>query len=167
VWKAPAGTEAVIRGAVGVVSLLVKAHCDTLNPKGINAIMPRANYGIVIWGARSMNPVESMKYISDVLLNVNVKESIKNGTQWAVFEPNNKLLWTKVRTAVISYLDSLWRAGGLVGDSAEQAYFVKCDADVNTEESIAAGKLICEVGYAPTKPAEFVIFRISHSISSN
>lgn len=167
VWKAPAGVEAVIRGAVDVVSLLVKAHCDTLNPLGVNAITPRANYGIVLWGARSLNADPSMKYVSDVLLNVNVKESIKNGTQWAVFEPNNKLLWNRVKTAVTSYLDGLWRAGGLVGDSAGQAYFVKCDEELNTEESIAAGKLICEVGYAPTKPAEFVIFRISHSISNN
>ena len=167
VWKAPAGTEAVIRGAIDVVSLLVKADCETLNPVGVNAIMPRANYGIVAWGARSLNADTSMKYVSDVLLNVNVKESIKNGTQWAVFEPNDKLLWNRVKTAVTSYLDGLWRAGGLVGDSADKAYFVKCDAELNTEESIAAGKLICEVGYAPTKPAEFVIFRIAHSISNN
>lgn len=167
VWKAPAGVEAVIRGAVDVVKLLVKKDCETLNPIGVNAIMPRANYGIVSWGARSLNPDSSMKYVSDVLLNVNIKESVKTNTQWAVFEPNNKLLWDKVKTAVTSYLDGLWRAGGLVGDSAEQAYFVKCDADLNTEDVVSAGNLICEVGYAPTKPAEFVIFRISHSISNN
>lgn len=167
VWKAPAGTEAVIRGAVGVVSLLIKDDCDVLNPKSVNVIMPRANYGIVVWGARSLSSDDSMKYISDILLNVNVKESVKNGTQWAVFEPNNSVLWSKINTAVVSYLDGLWRAGGLAGESAEEAYFVKCDGSVNTEESIAEGKLICEVGYAPTKPAEFVIFRIAHSISNN
>lgn len=167
VWKAPAGVEAVVRGAVDVVKLLVKDDCDKLNPLSVNAITPRANYGIVAWGARSLNPESSMKYISDVLLNVNIKESIKNGTQWAVFEPNDKLLWNRVKTAITSYLDGLWRAGGLVGDSASQAYFVKCDRDLNTEESVKAGKLICEVGYAPTKPAEFVILRIAHSISND
>ena len=167
VWKAPAGVEAVLRGAVDVVKLLVKADCDALNPMGINAITPRANYGIVVWGARSLNADPALKYISDILLNVNIKESIKNGTQWAVFEPNDKLLWNKVKTAVTSFLDGLWRAGGLVGDSADKAYFVKCDADLNNEDAVNAGKLICEVGYAPTKPAEFVIFRISHSISND
>ena len=166
VWKAPAGVEAVLRGAVGVVSLLVKSDCDSLNPIGVNAIMPRANYGIVVWGARSLNPDTSMKYISDVLLNVYIKETVKHDTQWAVFEPNNKLLWNRVKTAVTSFLDGLWRAGGLVGDSAEQAYIVKCDEELNTKESIEAGNLICEVGYAPTNPAEFVVFRISHSISN-
>ena len=167
IWKAPAGVEAVIRGAVDVVKLLVKANCETLNPVGVNAIMPRANYGIVVWGARSLNTDTSMRYISDVLLNVNIKESIKNGTQWAVFEPNGTLLWNRVKTYVSSYLDGLWRAGGLAGESASEAYFVKCDADLNTEDAVNEGKLICEVGYAPTKPAEFVIFRISHSISND
>lgn len=167
VWKAPAGTEAVIKGAVDVVKLLVKADCDTLNPVGVNVVMPRANYGIVVWGARSLNPKTDMKYVSDVLLNVNIKESVKSNTQWAVFEPNNSILWTRVQTTVESFLDSLWREGGLVGSRASEAYFVKCDADLNSEDSVKAGKLVCEVGYAPTKPAEFVIFRISHSISNN
>lgn len=167
VWKAPAGTEANLRGAIDVVKLLVKGDCDVLNPNGINVIMPRANYGIVIWGARSLSPDATMKYVSDVLLNTNIKESVKNGTQWAVFEPNNSVLWTRVEATVEAFLDSLWRDGGLFGDEASQAYFVKCDEELNPEASRNAGKLICEVGYAPNKPAEFVIFRISHSISNN
>ena len=165
VWKAPAGTEATLRGAVDVVKLLVKADMDSLNPSGVNVITSRANYGIVIWGARSLSPVEGMRYVSDVLLNVNIKESISNGTQWAVFEPNNSVLWTKVQATIEAYLDSVWREGGLVGATAPEAYFVKCDEALNTEAVRNAGKLICEVGYSPTKPAEFVIFRISHSIS--
>ena len=166
IWKAPAGTEAVLTGAVDVVKLLVKADCDSLNPTGVNVIVPKSNYGIVIWGARSLSSVEGMKYVSDVLLNVNVKESINSGTQWAVFEPNNSVLWTKVQATIEAYLDSIWREGGFVGATAGEAYFVKCDESLNTESVRNAGKLICDVGYAPTKPAEFVIFRISHSISN-
>lgn len=164
VWKAPAGTEANVRGAVEVVKLLVKNDCDLLNPIGVNVVMPRANYGIVVWGARSMNPDSSMRYVSDVLLNTYIKESIRNGTQWAVFEPNNSVLWTRVKTTIEAFLDSLWREGGLAGDEANQAYFVKCDADLNPEGMVNEGKLTCEVGYANNKPAEFVIVRIAHSI---
>ena len=167
VWKAPAGVEAQLRGAVEVVKPLTKGDCDTLNPANVNVIMPRANYGIVVWGARSLSADSTMRYVSDVLLNVNIRESINNGTQWAVFEPNNSVLWTRVQSTVEAFLDSLWRDGGLFGDSAEEAYFVKCDEELNTEEVRNAGKLICEVGYAPNKPAEFVIFRISHSISND
>lgn len=167
VWKAPAGTEAVIRGAVDVVKLLTKKDCDSLNPSGVNVIMPRANYGIVVWGARSLHTDNAMKYVSDVLLNVNIKESVKTNTQWAVFEPNTSALWTRVQAEVETLLDDIWRAGGLVGNQASEAYFVKCDSDLNSADSIKEGKLICEVGYAPTKPAEFVVFRITHSVSNN
>lgn len=167
VWKAPAGTEAVVRGAIEVVHLLVKADCDILNPIGVNAIMPRANVGITVWGARSMNPDNSMRYVSDVLLETNIKESIKQGTQWAVFEPNNALLWLRVKTSIESFLDNLWRDGGLFGSQADEAYFVKCDEELNPQSVRDAGKLICEVGYAPNKPAEFIIIRIAHSISND
>lgn len=167
VWKAPAGTEATLRGAVDVVKLLTKADCDSLNPNNINVIMPRANYGIVVWGARSLNPDPSMRYVSDILLNVNIKESVYNGTQWSVFEPNNSILWTRVQATVEAFLNNLWRDGGLAGAEASQAYFVKCDEELNPEESRNAGRLICEIGYAPHKPAEFVIFRVSHSIANN
>lgn len=167
VWKAPAGTEAIVRGAIEVVQPLIKGDLDTINPLGINAIIPKTNYGIVIWGARGLHPDSSMRYVSDVLLNVNIKESIKNGTQWAVFEPNNNTLWSRVATSAQAFLDTLWRDGGLAGTSASEAYFVKCDKELNTDDVVNAGKLICEIGYAPNKPAEFVIFRISHSMSSN
>ena len=166
VWKAPAGTEAVLKGAVEVKTLLTKSDCDTLNPLGVNVIMPRANYGIVVWGARSLNPDSSMRYVSDILLNTHIKESVNNGTQWAVFEPNNSALWTRVKTTIETVLDTLWRDGGLYGNEASQAYFVKCDEELNPESVRDAGKLICEVGYASNKPAEFVVIRIAHSISN-
>ena len=167
VWKAPAGTEAVLTGAVDVVKLLIKSDCDSLNPVGVNAIMPRTNYGIVVWGARSLHPDSSMKYVSDVLLNVNIQESAKEGTQWAVFEPNNTLLWTRIKTTIEAYLDSIWRSGGFVGSVPFEAYYVKCDEELNTEDVRNAGRLICEIGYAPSKPAEFIVFRISHNISNS
>ena len=167
VWKAPAGTECTVRGAVEVVKSLIKSDCDELNPMGINVIMPRSNYGIVVWGARSLNPDSSMRYVSDVLLNTYIKSSIETGTQWAVFEPNNSTLWTKVSTVIEAFLDELWRNGGLYGESADEAYFVKCDEELNPEDVRNAGKLITEVGYARNKPAEFVIIRIAHSVSND
>lgn len=167
VWKAPAGTECTIRGAVEVVKLLSKADTDILNPLGVNAVVPKSNYGIVVWGARSLNPDSSMRYVSDILLNTNISESVKQGTQWAVFEPNNNVLWLKAQTVIEAFLDSLWREGGLKGASASEAYFVKCDEELNPESSTNEGNLIIELGYAPNKPAEFVIIRIAHSISND
>ena len=167
VWKAPAGVEANIRGAIEVVTPLVKGDCDVLNPLNINVIMPRANYGIVIWGARGLSPDASMRYVSDILLEINVKESVKQGTQWAVFEPNNHVLWTRMTATIEAYLDSVWRDGGFFGETPEQAYFVKCDEELNPENVRNEGKLICELGYAQNKPAEFVIIRIAHSISND
>ena len=167
VWKAPAGVEANIRGAIDVVSILTKSDCDALNPIGVNVVVPKTNYGIVIWGARSLNPDSTMRYVSDVMLNTYIKESTYNGIQWAVFEPNNSLLWTRVKTTIEAFLDTLWRDGGLFGDKPSEAYYVKCDEELNPEDVRNAGKLICEIGYASNKPAEFVILRISHSISNN
>lgn len=166
VWKAPAGTEAIIRGAVDVVTPLTTGDVEVLNPAGIVAVVPKTNYGIVLWGARNLHPDSSMKYISDVLLDINIKKSVYLGTQQFVFEPNDQRTWTRVITTIESFLDGLWRDGALFGDTPEQAYFVKCDEDLNPASVRNAGKLICEVGYANKKPAEFVIFRFSHEIAS-
>ena len=167
VWKAPAGTEAIIRGAVDVNTVLSNADTDILNPAGIVSILPKTNYGIVIWGARDLHPQSSMKYISDVLLDIFIKKSVYQSTQPFVFEPNDSNTWTRVTATVEAFLDNLWRDGGLKGDSAKEAYFVKCDEDLNTANSTNAGRLICEVGYAQKKPAEFVVFRFSHDLASN
>lgn len=166
VWKAPAGTEATIRGAIEVLYTVTTGDTDVLNPAGIVSIMPKPNYGIVIWGARDLHPDSSMKYISDVLLDINIKKSIFLGTQPFVFEPNDHKTWTRVTTTVQAFLDNLWRDGALFGETAAQAYYVKCDEDLNPESVRNAGRLICEVGYANKKPAEFVIFRFSHSVAA-
>ena len=167
VWKAPAGTEAIVRGAIEVTTTLTNGDTDRLNPAGIVSIMPKTNYGIVIWGARNLHPDSSMKYISDVLLDINIKKSVFNGTQQFVFEPNDSKTWTRVTATVQAFLDGLWRDGALLGDTASEAYYVKCDEDLNTATMRNQGKLVCEIGYANKKPAEFVIFRFSHEVASN
>ena len=167
VWKVPAGTEAIVRGAIEVTTLLSRADTDKLNPAGIVSIIPKANYGIVLWGARGLHPDSSMKYISDVLLDIGIKKYAHNITQQFVFEPNDSKTWTKVKTAVETYLDSLWREGALAGNTAKEAYYVKCDEDLNPANVRKQGVLICEVGYANKKPAEFVVFRFSHEVASN
>ena len=167
VWKAPAGTEATIRGAIEVVTTLTSGDTDVLNPAGVVSILPKTNYGSVIWGARDLHPDSSMKYISDVLLDINIKKSVYLGTQQFVFEPNDPKTWTRVRTTIQAFLDGLWREGALLGDKASEAYYVKCDEDLNPANVRNQGKLICEIGYANKKPAEFVVFRFSHEVASN
>lgn len=163
-WKAPAGTEAIIRGAVDVVRILTSSETDQLNPKGINALLPKPNYGVVIWGARSCR--NDLKYASDLYTNITIKKSIYDLTQQYIFEPHDSQLWTKVKTTVQDYLNSIYQQGGLFGDSTEQAYYVKCDEELNPPSVRNQGKLICEVGYATKKPAEFIIFRISHELTT-
>lgn len=167
VWKVPAGTDAVVRGAIEVTTTLTRDETDSLNPAGVVSIIPKPNYGIVIWGARDLHPDSSMKYISDVLLDIFIKKSVYNGTQPFVFEPNDSHTWTKITTTVQAFLDTLWRDGAFQGNTASEAYYVKCDEDLNTSDVRNQGKLLCEIGYAKNKPAEFVIFRFSHELASN
>lgn len=163
-WKAPAGTEAILRGAVGVTKVPTQAETDINNPKGINAILPKTNYGVVIWGARSCN--NDYLYVSDLYTNITIKKNLYDLTQPYVFEPHDSTLWTKVKTTCQDYLNSLYQRGAFFGDSPEQAYFVKCDEELNPPAVRNQGKLICEVGYATKKPAEFIIFRISHELTN-
>ncbi len=167
VWKAAAGTEATLRGALEVTTVLTKGDMDVLNPIGVICIIPKTNYGIVLWGARTVYPDASMPYTSDLLLDIYIKKSVYLGTQQFVFEPNGQRTWTSVQTTVEAFLDTLWRDGGLAGTEAAQAYRVRCDAELNPEASRNQGKLICEVAYAPLKPSEFVIFRFSHSLAQS
>lgn len=163
-WKSPAGTEAIVRGAVDVQRVLTTAETDILNPKGINAIVPRTNYGIAVWGARSCNP--NFAWVSDLYTNITIKKNLYDLTQKFVFEPHDSVLWQKVKTTCQDYLESLYQKGALFGDNSSQAYFVKCDEELNPPSVRNQGKLICEVGYATKKPAEFIIFRISHELTT-
>lgn len=166
VWKAPAGTEANIRGAIETTVYLPQGETDRLNPAGVVSILPKPNSGIVVWGARSLSPDTSMKYVSDILLDIYIKKTTYNNTQQFVFEPNAPETWSKVVVSLETFLDTLWRSGGLYGNSASEAYYVKCDEDLNTESVRNQGKMITEVGYASKKPAEFVVFRFSHSVNN-
>jgi len=163
-WKAPAGTEAVIRGAVDVQKIYTLESTNILNPKGINALLPKTNYGICVWGARSCNP--EFNYVSDLYMNITLKKNIYDLTQRFVFEPHDSTLWTKVRTTCQDYLNSLYQQGAFFGGNAGEAYYVKCDEDLNPVSVRNQGKLICEIGYATKKPAEFIIFRISHELTT-
>lgn len=168
-WRAPAGTSAMIRGAVDLVVNLSDANAGILNVNNINAIVSKPNYGIVIWGARSLSTEGNagLFYITDSLLYLYIKQSLHNLTLPYVFEPNGEVTWGNITATVEAFLYPVWEKGGLKGKTAEEAYFVKCDASTNTPTTIAQGKLICEVGYAANKPAEFIIFRISHTLANN
>ncbi len=159
VHKAPANE--VVNGAIGVAYNTTKGEQDTLNPIGVNCIRPFPGRGIRVWGARTLSSNPSWRYINVRRLFNYVEKSIENGTQWVVFEPNDRKLWARVRRDVSAFLKTVWRDGALFGSTPEEAFYVKCDDELNPPESRDLGRLIIEIGMAPVKPAEFVIFRIS------
>lgn len=162
VHKAPANE--LVRGALGLKYNVSKGEQDLLNPKGINAIR-FLNGGIRIWGARTLSSDPSWRYINVRRLFIMVESSIERATQWVVFEPNDHRLWKRVQRTISSFLTLLWRNGALMGTAPEQAFYVKCDDETNPPEVIDAGQLVVEIGLAPVKPAEFVIFRIGQMAS--
>ncbi len=159
VWKAPANE--VIRGALDVELGITKVEQGFLNPIGVNCIRPFGTRGIRVWGARTLSSDTDWVYINVRRLFNMIETTILNGTQYVVFEPNDMKLWEGVKRTLSAFLRGLWRDGALFGATPEQAFFVKCDAETNPPDSIDQGKLVVEVGIAPVKPAEFVIFRIS------
>ena len=159
VHKAPANE--VVRGAIGLEKQLTRNEQDTLNPIGINCIRAFPGRGIRVWGARTLSSDAAWRYLNVRRLFNYVEESIDAGTQWTVFEPNDQYLWSKVVRDVSAFLTRVWRDGALFGTSPTEAFYVKCDAELNPPETRDAGILVCEVGIAPVKPAEFVVFRIS------
>ena len=158
VHKAPANETVA---CAGLEINYTKAEQDILNPEGVNLIRALPGQGIKIWGARTASSSSSFRYINVRRLFIFVEESIKASTNWVVFEPNDSLLWSRVSITVSSFLDNLWRAGMLAGDSASEAFFVEIGTNTMSRDDIDSGRLICNIGIAPTKPAEFVIFRIS------
>jgi hypothetical protein len=160
VHKAPANE--VIRGALGVTYPVTKAIQDGLNPKGINCIRDM-NGNIRLWGARTLGGDANLdyKYINVRRLLLFLRESIDEGTQWVVFEPNDRALWSKIVRNVTAFLTNVWRDGALFGSSPAEAFYVKCDDETNPPEVRDLGRVVTEIGVAPVKPAEFVIFRIT------
>ena len=161
VHKAPANE--IVRGAVDFTLRVNKETQDVLNPENINVFRDfRADgRGLRIWGARVMTSDTQWKYINVRRLFLFLEESIDEGTQWVVFEPNDEPLWARVRQSISAFLTRVWRDGALMGATAEEAFFVKCDRTTMTQDDIDNGRLIVLVGVAPVKPAEFVIIRIS------
>jgi len=159
VHKAPANET--VRGAADLEFQITKGEQDVLNPRGVNVIRAFPGRGIRIWGARTLSSDALWKYINVRRLFLYLEESIDEGTQWVVFEPNNERLWGRVKATITEFLTRVWKDGALMGTKPEEAFFVKCDRTTMTQDDIDNGRLICIIGVAPVKPAEFVIFRIA------
>jgi Bacteriophage tail sheath protein len=165
VQKAPANE--LVRGATGLAFAVTDAIQDQLNPRGVNAIRALPSRGIRIWGARTLSSNSLWKYVNVRRLFIFLERSIYEGTQWVVFEPNDERLWSRVRDTIRLFLRAQWRAGALFGRTEEEAFFITCDRTTMTQDDILNGRLICEVGIAPVRPAEFVIFRIfQHTVEA-
>jgi phage tail sheath protein FI len=165
VHKAPANE--VVRGITKISQEVTKREHDMLNPKNINVLRFFPGRGNRVWGARVVTSDAAWKYINVRRLFIFVEESIDEGTQWVVFEPNDEPLWARVRATINNFLTSVWRTGALQGAKPDEAFFVRCDRTTMTQDDIDNGRLICLVGIAPVKPAEFVIFRIQQKTLEN
>lgn len=158
VWKAPAND--VLRGIFDLEFYVNTAAQETLNPRGVNAIRQFPGRGMRVWGARTLSANGLWKYVSVRRLFIFLERSIYEGTQWVVFEPNDERLWARVKDTIRLFLRTQWRAGALMGATEDQAFTIACDRSTMTQDDILNGRLICEIGIAPVRPAEFVIFRI-------
>ena len=159
VHKAPANE--IVRGAVDLTFQVTRNEQDLLNPVGVNCIRSFPGMGIRAWGARTLSSDPGWRYINVRRLFNFIEESIEQSTQWVVFEPNDADLWARVQRDISAFLDRVWRSGALFGMTADEAFYVKCDRETNPPETRDAGQLICEIGIAPVKPAEFVVFRFT------
>jgi len=158
VYKAPANE--VVRGALSFEMMLNKSQQEVLNPEGINCFRFFEGRGMRLWGARTISSDPEWKYVNLRRYFAYLERSIDKGTQWAVFEPNGERLWANVRSTIEDFLLNEWQNGALLGDKPEKSYFVKCDRSTMSQNDLDNGRLICLIGVAPLRPAEFVIFRI-------
>ncbi|MGW1245205.1 phage tail sheath family protein [Streptomyces bobili] len=164
VWKAPAGVDAGILGAVGLSHPMTDGDSDDLNPLGINCLRSFPQTGSVVWGTRTLRGADTLadeyKYVPVRRLALFLEESLKRGTQWVVFEPNDERLWSQIRTSLGAFMQDLFRQGAFQGQTPRDAYFVACDAETTTQFDIDRGIVNIRVGFAPLKPAEFVVIAI-------
>lgn len=163
VWKAPAGTEAGIIGAIGLEYSVTDSEQDILNPIGVNCIRHFADSGLVVWGARTFATLADpeYRYVPVRRYTIYLRQSIYRGTQWAVFEPNDAPLWGQLKANIDDFMMGEFRKGALAGSKPELAFDVKCDAELNPESEVNAGRVNMEIRFAPLKPAEFVLIRLS------
>jgi len=164
VWKAPAGTEATLRNVSELDDNLTDDENGVLNPIGVNCLRTLPLIGRVSWGARTLEGADQLasewKYIPVRRLALFIEESLYRGVQWAVFEPNDEPLWSQLRLNVGAFMANLYRQGAFQGNTPDKAYLVKCDAETTTQNDINLGIVNVVVGFAPLKPAEFVILTI-------
>jgi phage tail sheath protein FI len=164
VWKAPAGTEANLVGVQGIDYVLTDGENGSLNPLGVNCLRIFPVYGAVCWGARTVSGADALaseyKYVPVRRTTLYIEESLYRGLKWVVFEPNDEPLWAQVRLNVGAFMHDLFRKGAFQGQTPKDAYFVKCDNETTTQNDINLGILNVIVGFAPLKPAEFVIISI-------
>jgi hypothetical protein len=164
VWKAPAGLDAQLVGVPKLSVPLTDAENGELNPLGVNCLRVQPGAGRVVWGARTMQGSDRLasewKYIPVRRMALFIEESLYRGTQWVVFEPNDEPLWSQIRLNIGAFMQSLFRQGAFQGATPQKAYFVKCDSETTTQDDINRGIVNIHVGFAPLKPAEFVVIRI-------
>ena len=158
VWKAPANE--VVRGALRFEPDINRRQQEVLNPEGVNCLRSFYGRGLRVWGGRTASSDPEWKYVNVRRYFIYLEHSIDRSTQWAVFEPNGEALWANIRETVSGFLYNEWRSGALLGATPEEAYFVRCDRSTMTQNDLDNGRLICLIGVAALKPAEFVIFRI-------
>jgi hypothetical protein len=161
VWKAPAGIEATVPDAVGLQYFVVDAEQDLLNPISLNCIRQFPNVGIVSWGTRTLSADPEWRYVPVRRMGLFLKESLRRGLQWVVFEPNDDELWGRITINIKAFMMTLFRQGAFQGTTPDQAFSVVCDATTNPQENIDAGIVTATVAFAPLKPAEFVVIQIS------
>ncbi len=164
VWKAPAGTEATVAGTAGLSLALTDAETGELNPLGINVLRTFPLVGTVIWGSRTLRGADALtdqwKYVPIRRTALFIEETLYRGLKWVVFEPNDEPLWAQIRLNVGAFMNGLFRQGAFQGTTPAQAYFVKCDSETTTQDDIDRGVVNIVVGFAPLKPAEFVVIRL-------
>lgn len=159
VHKAPANE--IVRGSLAPELQITKPEHDLLNPVGINCIRFFPGRGVRVWGARTLSSDPAWRYVNVRRLFNYLEESIMGATQWVVFEPNDDALWAKITRTISAFLVNEWRKGALFGLTPDEAFYVKCDSETNPAEGIDAGQVVCQIGIAPVKPAEFVVFRLA------
>jgi phage tail sheath protein FI len=164
VWKAPAGLDAAVNGVQGLTANLTAAENGLLNPLGVNCLRAFPVTGRAVWGARTLRGADQLadeyKYVPVRRLALFIEESLYQGTQWVVFEPNDEPLWAQIRLNVGAFMQNLFRQGAFQGKTPREAYFVKCDSETTTQNDINQGIVNIIVGFAPLKPAEFVIISL-------
>jgi phage tail sheath protein FI len=161
IWKAPAGAEAIVRGVAGLAVSVSNREQELLNPLGLNVIRDNVGPAIAVWGAGTMDRNDAeFRYVPVRRTEIFLQESIGKGLEWVAFEPNNETLWSLIRESVSDFMYQMFRKGAFTGAKPDEAYFVKCGRDTTTQEDINNGIVNVVVGFAPLKPAQFVVLKI-------